>query len=74
MLFEFIPGPDFNFVTSFAEKLKIKVYGGTLIIPASLGEGKIRKIDLAPDFKFPIRKMKFMKPIVIWPVNWIQLA
>ncbi len=65
MLFEFTPGPDFDFVTSFAEKLNVKVHGDTLIIPATLGEGKIRKIDLAPDFKLIVHRYTLKEEFVL---------
>lgn len=52
MTFEFTVHPSFNFLTSFAKALGIPVHENRLTIPASLGEGYIKKIDLEPDFKF----------------------
>lgn len=52
MVFEFTVHPAFNFLTSFAEKLKVQVLNNSVQLPASLGEGYVRKIDIEPDFKF----------------------
>lgn len=52
MIFEFTVNPTFNFVTSFAEKLKATVHKNRLAIPASLGLGFVKKIDVDPDMKF----------------------
>ena len=52
MVFEFTVHPTFNFLSSFAERLKVPVLRNRLIIPASLGEGYIKKIDIEPDLKF----------------------
>ncbi len=52
MTFEFTVQPSFNFVKSFGEKFNIPVYKNSLQIPANLGEGRIKWVDVEPDFKF----------------------
>jgi hypothetical protein len=65
MLFEFVTSPNFNFLNSFAEKLNVQVQNNTLPIPDSLGQGKIRNIDLAPDFKLIIHHYKLKEEFVL---------
>lgn len=52
MTFEFAVHPSFNFLASFAKALGIPATENRLTIPASLGEGYVKKIDLESDFKF----------------------
>jgi AraC-like DNA-binding protein len=54
MRFEFTADPSFNFVTSFAGKLQQPVQQDKLVIPARIGEGFIRKIDIEPGLKLVI--------------------
>src|SRR6185312_3410827 len=51
MKFEFTVGRDFNFVPAFAEKFRVRVSGPRLSIPASMGHGFIKQIDIEPGFK-----------------------
>ncbi len=51
MIFEFTASPNFNFLTSFGKKFDIPVHGDTLHLPATLGKGTIRRIDLEAGFK-----------------------
>ena len=52
MIFEFSVNSNFNFLTSFAEKLKVAVHKNRLTIPSSLGQGYIKTIEVDPDLKF----------------------
>ena len=52
MTFEFTVHPTFNFAESFGERFNIPVFKSGLKIPAEMGQGHIRQIDLAPGFKF----------------------
>ena len=54
MKFEFAVSPTFNFLTAFAEEFNVPVFNHSLAIPASMGIGTIKKIDLEPDFKLVI--------------------
>ena len=56
MIFEFTVHPSFNFVASFAQKLNVRVVKDRLTIPAPLGKGYVRKIDIEPDFKFVLHQ------------------
>jgi AraC-like DNA-binding protein len=52
MTFEFTVHPTFSFVKSFGEHFKIPVFNDSLKIPASLGKGFIKKVDLDPGIRF----------------------
>lgn len=65
MEIEFITSPDFNFLTHFSEKYNAPVQDDTLIIPASLGSGYIKKVNLAPDFKLLIHDYRLKEEFVI---------
>ena len=65
MLFEFVTSRDFNFLNSFAKQLNVQVNNNTLPIPDSLGQGKIRNINLSPDFKLIIHRYKLNEEFVL---------
>lgn len=65
MEIEFITSPSFNFLTSFGHQFHIPVHGNKLIIPAALGTGSIKKIDLDPDFKLLIHDYTLKEAFVI---------
>ncbi len=65
MFFEFVTSPDFNFLNSFAEKLSVQVKNNTLPIPDTLGQGKIRNINLASDFRLIIHRYKLNEELVL---------
>ena len=52
MNFEFTVHPTFNFLNSFAEKFNLPVVKNRVLIPAAMGNGYIKKIDIEPDLKF----------------------
>ena len=54
MKFEFAVGPGFNFLTAFAEAFNVPVFKHSVAIPAAMGQGFIKKIDIEPDFKLVI--------------------
>lgn len=56
MLFEFVSGPDFDFLTSFGQQFGIPVQNDTLEIPPGMGTGAIRRVDLGPAFKLLIHQ------------------
>lgn len=73
MTFQFVAHSDFNFLTSFAKKFKVPVSGDRLMIPASLGEGTIKKIDIGHDFKLLIHRYRFKEEFVlkrVAPEQW----
>ena len=65
MEIEFITSPQYNFLTHFGEKYNVPTDGSTLIIPASLGSGSIKKIDLAPDFKLLVHDYRLKEEFII---------
>ncbi|MBD2757843.1 helix-turn-helix transcriptional regulator [Spirosoma validum] len=65
MEIEFVTSPDYNFLAHFSEKYNIPITGDTLTIPASLGSGSIKKIDLAPDFKLLVHDYRLKEEFII---------
>lgn len=65
MLFKFVPGPGFDFLTSFARKFNIPVEANTLTIPVDLGEGTIRSIALSTGMKLIVHRYKLHKEFVL---------
>lgn len=50
MVFEFSASLHFDFITDFSKKYDIPLRDNYLIIPSSLGEGYIRKVDFGDHF------------------------
>ncbi|MFD2937322.1 helix-turn-helix transcriptional regulator [Spirosoma flavum] len=65
MEFEFAVNSGFNFLTSFGEKFGIPVHSDTLSMPATLGKGYVRKIDLDPEFKLLIHQYTLKEEFVL---------
>jgi len=51
MTFEFLVHPEFNFVKSFGENFTIPVFKDGLKMPASMGKGYIKQIDVQAGLK-----------------------
>ena len=54
MKFEFAVGPDFNLLTAFAESFKVPVFKHSLNIPASMGKGFIKFIEVETGCKLAL--------------------
>lgn len=65
MIFEFVADPSFNFVASFAKKFKLPVHDDMLRIPPAMGKGTIRRIDVAPEFKFVVHRYKLHEEFIL---------
>ncbi|MBS1660612.1 MAG: AraC family transcriptional regulator, partial [Bacteroidetes bacterium] len=66
MFFEFIPNPQFDFLTSFAQKFNIPLEEGDhLTIPQNLGTGSIRKIALSAGLKLLIHRYKLNQDFIL---------
>ena len=52
MTFEFTVQPDFNFLSTFAQKFNIAVYKNRISMPESIGKGFIRNIEIEDGLKF----------------------
>lgn len=64
MIFEFTANSDFDFLRDFGKKFKVPVIDNRLIIPKSLGEGGIRKVDFDENFRLLIHRYKFKQEFV----------
>lgn len=65
MTFTFVSHPAFNFLISFGAQFGIPVQGDTLVIPPSMGQGSIRKIELGPAFKLLIHQYTLNEELVL---------
>lgn len=65
MIFEFTASLDFDFITYFSEKYKIPFRDNYLTIPASMGEGYIRKVSLGNNFRLLIHSYKLKEDLII---------
>ncbi|SEW39576.1 helix-turn-helix transcriptional regulator [Chitinophaga arvensicola] len=65
MVFEFIAEPSFDFLTSFGRQIGVPVHNNSLKIPASLGEGSIRRIELGDDFKGIVHRYRLHQDFVL---------
>lgn len=65
MLIEFVTQPQFDFLTAFAEALKVPVVNNELKIPSSLGEGFVRRVDLNNDFRLLIHRYRLNQELIL---------
>jgi AraC-like DNA-binding protein len=65
MIFEFTSSFTFDFITDFSKKLNIPVRNNHLFIPASMGEGYVRKVEFGNDFRLLIHRYKLKEDLII---------
>ncbi len=65
MFFEFVPNPQFDFLTSFAQKFNIPVEDDRLIIPPAMGTGSIRRIGLSAGMKLLVHRYKLNQELIL---------
>ncbi|WP_343670874.1 AraC family transcriptional regulator [Chitinophaga sp.] len=65
MFFEFIPTPQFDFLTQFAKKLNVPLAGDRLILPPAMGTGSIRRIALPPGLKLIVHHYTLNQDIIL---------
>ena len=65
MFFEFLPNPQFDFLTSFAQKFNVPIEGNRLIIPAVMGTGSIRRVALMPGLKLIIHRYTLKEDLIL---------
>lgn len=65
MFFEFVPNPQFDFLTSFAQKFNVPVEGDRLTIPPVMGTGSIRKIALSAGLKLVVHRYKLKQDFIL---------
>src|SRR5690606_21193912 len=56
---------DFDFITHFAETFKIPLRDDHITIPASMGEGYIRKVSWESNFRLLIHSYKLKEDLII---------
>jgi AraC-like DNA-binding protein len=65
MFFEFVPNPQFDFLTSFSQKFNVPIEGDRLIIPAVMGTGSIRRVALMPGLKLIIHRYTLNQDFIL---------
>ena len=79
MIFEFTTSLDFDFITDFSKKYDIPLRDNYLSLPASLGEGSIRKVEFEKDFRMLIHGYRLKEDLVLKrdassePNGWISI-
>jgi AraC-like DNA-binding protein len=65
MFFEFVPNPQFDFLTSFAQKFNVPLEGDRLIIPPVMGTGSIRRITLMRGMKLIVHRYTLKEDFIL---------
>ena len=65
MLIEFVTTPQFNFLHTFADALKVPVVDNQLQIPDNYGKGFVRRVDIYPDFRLLIHRYKLNQELIL---------
>ena len=65
MIFEFTSSFTFDFITDFSKKYDIPLRDNYLSIPASMGEGYVRKVEFGNDFRLLIHRYKLKEDFII---------
>lgn len=79
MIFEFSTSLQFDFITDFSKKYNIPLHESYITIPASMGEGYIRKVEFEKDFRMVVHGYKLKEDLVLKrhpstaPNDWISI-
>jgi len=65
MVIEFDTPPKFNFFNFFAEALGVPIINSAFKIPAWLGVGSVRRVDIGDDFKLTICHFRLKEDLVL---------
>lgn len=65
MFFEFVPNPQFDFLTSFAKKFNVPIEGDRLNIPPVMGAGSIRRVTLSAGLKLVVHRYKLKEDFIL---------
>lgn len=65
MTFEFSAQTGADFLTGFSEQFGVPMRGNELKIPAKMGQGNIKRIDLGDDFRLHIHQYSFRDEFVL---------
>lgn len=65
MIFQFTASPHFDFITQFAEEIKVPVRDHFLEIPKMMGKGYVRKVKFDDDFRLLVHRYTLKEDLVI---------
>lgn len=65
MFFEFVPNPQFDFLTQFAKKFDVPLEGDKLILPPIMGTGSIRRVALLHGLKLIVHRYTLNQDIIL---------
>lgn len=65
MIFQFTASPQFDFITQFAEQIKVPVRDHVLEIPTKMGKGYVRKVVFDDNFRLLIHHYTLKEDLVI---------
>ena len=65
MVFAFAPDEQFNFLTTFAQRVGASLHENTLTLPPALGMGSIRRVRLAPEFSLLIHQYVLREELIL---------
>ena len=65
MIFEFAPGPHFNFLEAFARHTGAVLQDTTLTLPPALGTGTMKAIRLTPEFSMLVHHYTLREALIL---------
>lgn len=65
MVFSFAATANFDFLTQFSQHIRVPIANDILTIPASLGEGYIRRLWFGKDFKITLHRYTLKEDFTI---------
>lgn len=65
MFFEFVPNPQFDFLSGFANKFNLPIDGDRLTLPATMGTGSIRRVTLSPGLKLIVHRYQLKEDFIL---------
>jgi len=65
MIFQFTASPQFDFITQFAQQIRVPVRGHVLEIPKKMGKGYVRKVVFDDGFRLLIHHYTLKEDLVI---------
>jgi AraC-like DNA-binding protein len=65
MTFSFFATPDFDFITQFAQHLRMPAHSDRFLLPEHLGQGYVRKLSFGADFKLIIHRYDLREDLII---------
>src|SRR5690606_2880483 len=65
MIFQFTASPQFDFITQFAQQIRVPVRNHVLEIPKKMGKGYVRKVTFDDDFRLLIHHYTLKEELII---------